>query len=130
VVAIPEFIFEADAVFLFVLVGISAGQGVSIGSGWLHIPGSHGFASFWRGFWFLIFWSLIIALVVDLVTPIVLPVMQDYPGYVPSANLLALAVASVSFGVQAEMPYKARWPAVTFLLLGVACAVLAYLGII
>jgi hypothetical protein len=129
-VIVPDFIFEIDAVFLFVLVGISAGQGVSIGSGWLHIPGASGFASFWRGFWFLILWSLIIALIVYFVTPIVLPLMQDYPGYVPTANLLALAVASVSFGMQAEMPYKSRLPSVTFLALGIVCGILAYLGIL
>ena len=128
--SLPNSALELDAVFLFVLIGISAGQGVSVGSGYLHVPGVRGFATFWRGFWFLVLWSSLVALIIYLATPFVIPLMQLYTSYVPCANFVGLALASASFGIQSEMRGKARVPVAVFVALAVTLGLLAHLKII
>lgn len=124
---VPTLLLSADTFFLLVLLGISAGQGVSVGEGFLHLPGGSGFTSFWRGFWFLVVWAVGVAALVGLLGPVVLELALRYPEYVPAANLLALMVSSLSFGVQARMRHKSLRVAVGFLAGGVVAAALGFL---
>lgn len=120
-------LLTADSFFLLVLLGISAGQGVSVGQGFLHLPGQQGFASFCRGFWFLIIWALGVSALVGLMGPLVLELAVRYPQFVPAANLFALMVTSLSFGAQAGMRHRSLRVGVGFLVSGIVAAVLASL---
>jgi len=130
VIATPGVVFEFDAVFLFVLLGIAAGQGVSWGSGWLHIPGEAGFGSFWRGFWFLILWALVVSVFIYTATPVVVLLMQEHADFVPAANFGALSLASASFGVQVSMRHKAQVPTAFFGAMGIALGLMAHFRLI
>jgi len=121
-----DFALEVDAVFLFVVIGIAAGQGVSIGSGWLRIPGVQGFVSFWRGFAFLLGWATILAILIYVLIPAALVLMQEYPQYVLAANLIALGFASLSFGAQADMRRRATLPTIGFFVSGFALTAVVY----